>query len=160
MAEHNSYASGMHYSEYRVRLAAYAVIVNPGGEILLTWFNGGRRGVPRWTLPGGGIEFDESLADGLVREVYEETGYRVVAGPILGDSHVSWPASTEEPPMRSQRFLLAATIVGGTLGTTEVGGTTDFAQWMPLTAVPDLVERADVIDLAIDVLTRHSPDSD
>jgi 8-oxo-dGTP pyrophosphatase MutT (NUDIX family) len=30
----------------------------------------------RWQLPGGGIELDEAIADGLSREYYEETGYK------------------------------------------------------------------------------------
>lgn len=147
----------MHYSEYHVRLAAYGLIVNTAGEMLLTWFNGGDRGGAAWTLPGGGVEFDESLAEALVREVYEETGYRVIAGPILGDSYLlrSGPSATR--PVRSQRFIFAATITGGTLGTTEVGGTTDFAKWVPISAVPDLESRAEIIDLALGLLTGGAP---
>jgi 8-oxo-dGTP diphosphatase len=35
-----------------------------------------------WTPPGGGIEFGESLADGLRREVREETGLHTTVGPL------------------------------------------------------------------------------
>lgn len=144
----------MHYSDYHVRLAAYALIVNTAGEILLTWFNGGTYGHPAWTLPGGGVDYDESLAQALVREVYEETGYRVIAGRIVGESHVLRAAGEQALPVRSQRFIMTATITGGELGTTEVGGTTDFARWVPIGTVPELGVRSDVIDLAIDLLTR------
>ena len=57
------------------RVAAYAVIVRDG-LILLS------RLAPRvstnelWTLPGGGIDHGESPRDGVVREVWEETGLR------------------------------------------------------------------------------------
>jgi 8-oxo-dGTP pyrophosphatase MutT (NUDIX family) len=30
-----------------------------------------------WELPGGGIEINESIAEGLIREVFEETGYKI-----------------------------------------------------------------------------------
>lgn len=30
-----------------------------------------------WELPGGGIELEEYVVDALVREVFEETGYRI-----------------------------------------------------------------------------------
>lgn len=45
--------------------------------MLLTWFNGGGRARPGWTMPGGGVEFDESIQDAVAREVFEETGYTV-----------------------------------------------------------------------------------
>lgn len=35
------------------------------------------RGKGGWELPGGGVEFDETFADALAREFYEETGYKV-----------------------------------------------------------------------------------
>ena len=43
-----------------------------------------------WDLPGGGIELEESVREGLIREFYEETGYRVrvLGQPMyLGESH-------------------------------------------------------------------------
>lgn len=32
-----------------------------------------------WELPGGGIELEEGIFEGMVRECYEETGYKVEA---------------------------------------------------------------------------------
>ena len=35
-------------------------------------------------MPGGGVELDETVEEGCVREVREETGYDVVLGDLLG----------------------------------------------------------------------------
>ncbi|MCW5952110.1 MAG: NUDIX hydrolase [Propionibacteriaceae bacterium] len=148
----------MHFTEYDTRLAAYAVVVNEADEILLTWYNGEGLTTPKWTMPGGGVEFDETLTDAVVREVHEETGYRIEVGALLAVSHFTvMSPSWSTRPFRSQRFLYAATIVGGELGTTEVGGTTDLARWIPLAGVPSLeAERADIVDLAASLMGRHS----
>lgn len=136
----------MHFTEYHTRLAAYALLVNDADEILLSWFNGP---TPMWTLPGGGVEYDETIQDAVVREVYEETGHHVEVGPIIAEHHFTGERSMRsELPWRSQRFVLAATIVGGVLGTTEVGGTTDYAKWIPIADLPGL-EHAGIIDVAL-----------
>ena len=36
-----------------------------------------RRDVPVWVLPGGGIDPGESAEDAIIREILEETGFRV-----------------------------------------------------------------------------------
>jgi 8-oxo-dGTP diphosphatase len=61
-------------------VAAKAIVVNGGGEVLLI------RRSPRsstdpgcWDLPGGKMDARELLADTLVREVGEETGLTVSA---------------------------------------------------------------------------------
>jgi 8-oxo-dGTP diphosphatase len=52
-----------------------AVILDQDGVLLI------RRGHPplagEWSLPGGALELGESLAEGVMREVMEETGLRV-----------------------------------------------------------------------------------
>ena len=37
----------------------------------------------RWSLPGGALEVGETLAEGLAREMMEETGLDVVVGPLV-----------------------------------------------------------------------------
>lgn len=137
----------LHFTEYDTRLAGYAVITR-GEDILLTWFNGSN---PGWSLPGGGIEFEESVEEGVVREVKEETGYDVELGaPIVTDSFTDIDPDRARP-FKSVRILYAAEIVGGRLGTLEVGGTTDRAEWVRFDDLDDLDERphADIVDLAV-----------
>jgi len=53
-----------------------------GGRVLLVK----RRFEPlagRWSLPGGAVEAGETLAEGLAREMKEETGLDVDVGPVL-----------------------------------------------------------------------------
>ena len=37
----------------------------------------------RWSVPGGMLELGETLTDGLIREVREETGAEVEVGPVV-----------------------------------------------------------------------------
>ena len=43
-----------------------------------------RRDNGQWEPPGGVLELDESIHDGLVREVREETGLTIQPGPLTG----------------------------------------------------------------------------
>lgn len=144
----------MHFTEYDTRLAAYALVVNESDEILLTWFNGETDGVAGWSLPGGGVEYDESIEDAVAREAYEETGYVVEVGRLLAIHHVTAPAGPRPRPYRSQRFVFHARIVGGQLGTVEVDGSTDFARWVPLADFPLSEHTADIVTRAVELTRR------
>ena len=50
-------------------ISAAAVVLNPGGRVLL--IKGPRRG---WEMPGGQVEEGESIRDAACREVFEESG--------------------------------------------------------------------------------------
>ena len=65
----------MDFREYDTRLAAYAVIVDDQERVLLASWN--ESSEPQWTMLGGGVELDETPAEGAVRELREETGYDV-----------------------------------------------------------------------------------
>lgn len=145
-----------HYTDYDTRLAAYALIVDDRDRILLALWNEGD--APRWTLPGGGVELEESVEDGTVREVLEETGYDVRLGKLLTVDTYVIPGTRRingsDRPMKAVRVLFDATIVGGEL-THEIDGTTDEARWFPLSEVPGL-PRVSLVDVALRQLGRRA----
>jgi 8-oxo-dGTP diphosphatase len=69
------------------RFAAYGFVTDPTGRVLLTEIARGFPGAGRWHLPGGGTDVGEQPADGLLRELYEETGQRGEIVELLGVTH-------------------------------------------------------------------------
>ena len=138
----------LEFTDYHVRLAAYVLLVDEHERVLLAWWNGEGHSDPEWSLPGGGIDFDESISDGLVREVFEETGYHVRPAGLLAEDYFTARGRTFDGWFRSQRFVFEATITGGELGTTEVDGSTDHAAWVALTDLEGQA-RADIVDVAL-----------
>ena len=147
----------MDFTEYDTRVAAYAVVVEDG-RVLLALFN--ELAVPTWTLPGGGVELDETVQDAVVREVREETGYDVALGRILAvDTSVVPPEERLRPthrPLKSLRVLYEARVTGGELRH-EVDGTTDEARWISLGEVASL-SRVAHVDLALALVTPSTDD--
>ena len=60
------------FTDYLYRVATRALIRNDRNEILLVR----EQGHDWWDLPGGGLEYDESIYEGLKRELFEEVGLR------------------------------------------------------------------------------------
>ncbi|MGW2044450.1 NUDIX hydrolase [Streptomyces sp. NPDC001858] len=139
-----------------LRVAAYAVCVR-GGQILLAR-SPAPDGTPEWVLPGGGMEHGEDPLDTVVRELDEETGYRVEVTGLLGiDSfrNVSRRDGLRGPEdHQGLRIVYEGRIAGGELRY-EVNGSTDLAAWHHLDAVPDLV-RVGLVDIAL-ALWRERP---
>ena len=63
------------HSEKNVRLAVCMAVFDAEGKILLTRRNASMRVFPHaWVMPGGHIDLGESLEEGVIREILEETG--------------------------------------------------------------------------------------
>ncbi|MDN5793986.1 MAG: DUF952 domain-containing protein [Brevibacterium aurantiacum] len=114
-----------------VREAAYAVVTDGPGRVLLARLRGGSDH-GRWTLPGGGLDRDESPEDAVVREVREETGYEVRLVRKLGVDILIIPSrervSAGDGPLAGVRHIYQALVTGGALRH-EMNGSTDLAAW-------------------------------
>ena len=69
------------------RFAAYGLVTDPAGRVLLTLISAGYPGAGRWHLPGGGTDFGEDAAEGLLRELIEETDQRGRVDGLINVSH-------------------------------------------------------------------------
>ncbi len=59
-----------------------AVVVSGGALLLIR--RGRGVGVGGWSIPGGRVEYGETLAAAVCRELLEETGLEGVAGDVIG----------------------------------------------------------------------------
>ena len=66
----------------RPELSVGAVVVHDGSLLLVRRGHGPAAG--EWSLPGGRVEWGETLAEAVVREVREETGLECVCDEQLG----------------------------------------------------------------------------
>jgi ADP-ribose pyrophosphatase YjhB (NUDIX family) len=95
-------------------VAASAIIRDGAGRVLLIRRAGGEG----WSLPGGGMEPGETIADCVVREAYEETGLRVEPLRLVGVysdpafQHVTYPNGDQ---MHYVSFSFECRVVGGLL---------------------------------------------
>lgn len=65
-------------SDLRQRTSVYGVIKTTKDILLIRDRTSSNK---TWDLPGGGVEADETLLDGLKREIKEETGLDIVGKP-------------------------------------------------------------------------------
>ena len=132
-----------------LRVAAYAVITDDDGRVLLARWTEGRRAA--WTMPGGGLEPGEDPEDAVRREVDEETGYAVRVGELLGIHSRVIPAGRRthhvDAPLHTLRIVYSADIIGGSLRFEE-NGSTDMAGWFTLDEVANL-QRVKLVDIAL-----------
>lgn len=92
-----------------------------------------KHGKTYWLLPGGGVEYGESVAAALVREVKEETNLDIRVGDLVF-------VNDSIPPDRHRHVLnlyFLASVEGGTL---RIGNDSNLAElcFMPLAELPGL----------------------
>ncbi|MFB9312865.1 NUDIX hydrolase [Nocardioides plantarum] len=120
------------------RVAAYALVTrgepgHPDHAVLLTRVSPRGFHTGQWSLPGGGVDFDEDPAAAVVREVAEETGATCVVGDLLTTTsetvHGAAPHGRDEE-VQTVGLVYAATIAPDAVLTVETDGTTDAVEWV------------------------------
>jgi 8-oxo-dGTP diphosphatase len=128
-----------------VRFGAYGVVTGPDDRVLLSLIAQDYPGGGRWHLPGGGTDFGEQPEDGLLREIFEETGQRGEITRLVGVGSHHNPAAMgpEREPLDwyGVRAIYRVSIPEPTEAqvTELAGGSTASAQWFrreELAAVP------------------------
>ncbi|HSG86097.1 MAG TPA: NUDIX domain-containing protein [Candidatus Limnocylindrales bacterium] len=116
----------------RVRLAAYAW-AEDDARLLLVRLAPTEAGAGLWMLPGGGLDFGEDPADGVLRELTEETGLVGAVEELLAvRSRVAEPGETRSGHrIHAIAVLYRVSIIGGELRD-ETDESTDRAAWIPL----------------------------
>jgi ADP-ribose pyrophosphatase YjhB (NUDIX family) len=116
------------------RFAAYGLVCDPFGRLLLTRIAAGYPGAGTWHLPGGGTDFGEAATVGLARELVEETGQVGVVGDLLVIEHLHNPAAYG-PEKRPIDWHTVRSVFRVTVGdpsdpiVQELGGSTDAVAW-------------------------------
>jgi 8-oxo-dGTP pyrophosphatase MutT (NUDIX family) len=121
-------------SEPHQRVAAYALVTSERG-VLLTQFTERTHVAGEWGLPGGGLDPGEGPVEGLHREVWEETGQRIVLGDLVAIQSQHWVGrapSGDVEDFHAVRLVYRATCPEpGEVVVHDVGGTTADARWVP-----------------------------
>jgi ADP-ribose pyrophosphatase YjhB (NUDIX family) len=117
----------------RQRIAAYGVVRDDRGRLLLA------RAAPfltvrgRWFLPGGGVHHGENPPDSLRREIEEESGLVVKVGSLL-DVLSDVRTIPDGISLHTVRLIYEVDSWEGTLRP-EAEGTTDAVGWFTLEEV-------------------------
>jgi endonuclease-3 len=86
-------------------VAVAALVFDEDGRVLLVE-RGRPPGVGLWTVPGGKLELGESLAAAVAREVAEETGLIVEAGPLVEVVERVVPADPADPAAGTFHYVI------------------------------------------------------
>ena len=117
------------------RIGAYAVVVSERG--LLGTVNSSLTGAPgTWTLPGGGIDPEESPSQAVLREVHEEAGQQIRIVRVLALESDHWIGRSTAGILED--FHALRIVYGATCETPsdpvvhDLGGSTERADWVSL----------------------------
>jgi ADP-ribose pyrophosphatase YjhB (NUDIX family) len=128
--------SGVHPDRKRQRIAVYGVCRDAEGRLLLARASPSITLQGRWFLPGGGVEHGEDPTESLAREIEEESGLTVSAGPLL-DVLSDVRTIPDGTNLHTVRLIYRVDSWTGTLRP-ETDGTTDAVGWFTLEEVRTL----------------------
>ncbi|MGC1215395.1 MAG: NUDIX domain-containing protein [Micromonospora sp.] len=137
-------------TDQRQRFAAYGLVTDPAGRVLLTMIADGYPGAGKWHLPGGGTDHGEQPAAGLLRELVEEAGQlgRVVDLMAVDNLHNPAALGPEGRPLdwHGVRVIYRVLVDVPTpaVVTELAGGSTSQAAWF----APEQVSRLWLTDVA------------
>ncbi|MFF2041048.1 NUDIX hydrolase [Kitasatospora sp. NPDC058170] len=128
------------YEHHLVRFAPVAatVVLNGDGEVLMMWRHRFATDTWNWEIPSGIVEVGEELAAAAVREVEEETGWRVACvEPLAYNQPIGGMSNAEHHVFlgRGARF------VGPPSDTHEA----DRIEWIPLDRIQDMIDRREIV---------------
>lgn len=132
----------------RQRVAAYGILHDAAGRLLLV------RAAPYltvagwWFLPGGGVEHGEDPVDSLEREVLEETGLTIESTRLLGVLSDTWPVP-DGTLLHTVRLVYRVERWRGALRP-EASGSSDDAAWFD----PSELATVPLVRYAREALTR------
>jgi ADP-ribose pyrophosphatase YjhB (NUDIX family) len=114
----------------RTRVGAYALCLDERQRILLCRLSTSEVEPGWWTLPGGGLDFGEDPAIGVLRELEEESGLTGVVEELAGVFSHRYEGSpyADGRDLHFLGILYRVRITGGDLRD-EVDGSTDCCAW-------------------------------
>ena len=121
----------------RTRVAAYALVRDDRGRVLVCHIAPSVGVGDIWTLPGGGIDFGEPPAQAVLRELTEETGLRGELGRLVDVSDRLFGTADDGARLHAIRIVYEVRITGGTLRD-ELDGSTDTCRWVTIEEARDL----------------------
>ena len=113
----------------RTRVAAYALVRDGDGRILLCHIAPAVGIGDIWTLPGGGVDFGESPEQAVLRELSEETGLRGELGSLREVSDRLFTSPDGGDRLHAIRIVYDVDVNDGELRD-ESDGSTDACRWV------------------------------
>jgi 8-oxo-dGTP diphosphatase len=102
----------------RQRLAAYALITDDAGRVLLTRHSDRGKHPGKWLLPGGGVKPGEHPEAAVIREVREEAGLTVRVSAVCAVLSDVGPVGRRRRPLHTVRLIYRASLADpGAAGT-------------------------------------------